>query len=301
MDGINEILALKRDLNAVFLVHNYQPPEVQDLADFCGDSLELCRHAQETDADYILFCGVDFMAECAAILNPDKKVLLPDREARCPMAGMLPAEEVRKAREEHPDAAVVLYINTLAEAKAEADLVCTSANPVEMVDALKERTVLFGPDKNLAWFAQKHTRKKIVRVPDDGYCYTHHLRLLRKDVEALKAAHPNAVVLAHPECNPDVQEIADRVLGTGGMMHAAHELRAREFIVATEKDMCYRLKKAHPHKEFYPVESAVCDQMKKHTPFKIHEALSSPEPVRVERHIAKKALRPIQRMLELSE
>ncbi len=297
----SEIVSLKKDLNAVFLVHNYQRPEIQDLADYVGDSLELCKKAQTTNADYILFCGVDFMAECAALLNPDKTVLIPDETSRCPMAAMLPPSELKQAKEEHPNAESVVYINTLAATKAEADLVCTSANSVDMINSLESDTVLFGPDQNMAWFAQKHTSKKIISVPENGYCLTHHLRIRDSQISELKSVYPDAVVFAHPECTPSVQELSDYVLGTGDMLKKAKELSTKQFIIATEKEMCYRLKKENPSKEFYAIPGAECIQMKKHTLSKMKVALENPVPITVDKKIAERACLPIQKMIELSK
>jgi len=204
------IIRLKRDRSAVILAHNYQRPEIQDVADFVGDSLELSLCAAETDAEVIVFCGVDFMAETAAILNPDKRVLIPDRNALCPMAAMLPGELVQLYRERHPSSKVVLYINTLAEAKAHADALCTSANSAEIIDRMDSDTVLFGPDSNLARYAENHSHKKIVSIPEYGFCPVHMLFNV-ESISKLKIAHPEAEVLAHPECTPGVCAVADFV------------------------------------------------------------------------------------------
>lgn len=296
-----EIQRLKKEKNAVILAHNYQIPAIQDVADFVGDSLDLARKAAATDADYILFCGVDFMAETAAILNPGKTVLIPDKAARCPMAAQLPAATVRAAKREHPGVPLVLYINTLAEAKAEADIICTSANCADVVNSLDASEVLFGPDENMVYYLSKRTSKRIIAVPEHGFCITHKHLIALADVMLKKEEHANAVVLAHPECNPDVQDVADYILSTNGMVRKARELDAREFIIATEKELCYRLRKEMPQKRFYPAsEEAVCVTMKKNTLEKACAALKNGEPVvKVDERIAKKARKAIERMLAL--
>lgn len=304
--GIDELKARTRELakrmNAVILAHNYQRPEIQDVADFCGDSLDLAMKAYRTKADYILFCGVDFMAETAAALNPGKTVLMPDVTARCPMAGMLPREAVVKAKREHPDAGVVLYINTLAEAKAEADIVCTSANAVRIVKSLPEKKILFGPDENLAYFVQKRLpEKQITPIPAHGFCVVHKSLLLKWQFDLMKSEHPGAVLLAHPECNPDVQEMADFVLSTNGMVEKVRELPDKEFIIGTEEGLAYRLRKENPGKKFYVVDTAVCVNMKKHTLEKAYKALMERKPVvTVPEEIAEKVRVVTERMLNLT-
>ncbi|MCK4433458.1 MAG: quinolinate synthase NadA, partial [Methanomicrobia archaeon] len=214
----DKILELKKTGDFVILAHNYQIPDIQDIADFRGDSLELCRISQDIDAQYIVFCGVTFMAETAAILNPEKTVLIPDNTSRCPLAAMLPAERIKEAKKKYPEAAVVVYVNTLAEAKAEADITCTSANPVKVVNSLDKNTILFGPDKNLAWYTQNHTEKKILPLPKFGHCRVHEFMITKEDVLSLKKEHPDALVLAHPECLPEVQELADYICSTSQML-----------------------------------------------------------------------------------
>ncbi|MFH1788275.1 MAG: quinolinate synthase NadA [Candidatus Altiarchaeota archaeon] len=298
-DFSKEILELKEEKNAVLLAHNYQRPEIQDLADYVGDSLDLAKKARaEADADLIVFAGVDFMAETAKILNPDKKVLLPDLGARCPMAAQLPAEKVREAKKRHPGAAVVLYINTLAEAKAEADIICTSANSVKVVESLPNDEILFGPDANLAYYVSKNTEKKIIPLPEDGFCVVHKHLISSEEVALLKEEHPSAIFLAHPECNPDLQDAADYILSTNGMVKKVRELSAREFIIGTEEGLCYRLKKENPDKTFIPLPQAVCQTMKYHTLEKIHSCLKEESnEVTVRKDVAEKALKAIERML----
>ncbi|MEW6329614.1 MAG: quinolinate synthase NadA [Candidatus Micrarchaeota archaeon] len=301
IDYAGEIRELAEEMKALILAHNYQRPEIQDVADFAGDSLDLCLRASEAgkDFDYILFCGVDFMAETANIIT-GKKVLIPDLRARCPMAGMLGAKSLREAKREHPGAGVVLYINTLAEAKAEANVICTSSNCVDVIGSLEQDEILFGPDMNLAWYAAQRSRKKIIPVPPDGHCIVHKLLIHEEDVLALKDAHPHAVVLAHPECNPAVQKLADHVLSTNGMLRKAKALPEKEFIVVTEEGLTYRMKKEMPEKNFYPIEHAVCVNMKRHTLEKAYLALKNKSPeVKVPEGIADRARGAIKRMLEI--
>jgi quinolinate synthase len=240
------------------------------------------------------------MAETAAILNPDKKILMPDNTATCPLADMLSKDDITKAKRENPGAPLVLYINTNADAKAEADIICTSANAVKVVNSLPQDTVIFGPDKNLAYFVSKRSKKKIIPVPADGYCPAHRSEITKERVISLKKEHQNAIIMSHPECNPGVQEISDYVAGTSGMVKIAGSIPDREFIVATEEGHCYRLKKEFPEKEFYPIKEAVCIDMKKHTLEKVRDALKRRAPtITVKKEIANKARLAIERMLEV--
>lgn len=295
------ILKLKAEREAIILAHNYQRPEVQALADFIGDSLELARASAKVKAKVIVFAGVDFMAETAAILNPDKKVIIPDKEARCPMAAQLPVELVREAKRKYPDAAVVLYINTLAEARAEADVTCTSANAPQIVNALNEEKIIFGPDRNLAWFVQKRSNKQIIPLPDQGYCYVHRM-FSAPDIVALKERYPDAEVLVHPECDPEVQDLATHICSTSQMLVRAKASPAKRFIIVTEIGMVERLRREFPGKEFIPAcETAVCEQMKMHTLEKIYIALRDMKHVvSVPEEIATKARAATERMLEIS-
>jgi quinolinate synthase len=270
---IENIQRLKRKRKAVILAHNYQRPEVQDIADFVGDSLELSLCAAQTDAKVILFCGVNFMAETAAILNNDKTVLIPDRNAICPMAAMLPAELVQLYREKYPSSRVVLYINTLTEAKAYCDAVCTSANSAEIVNRMDAETVLFGPDWNLAQYAKDYTDKTLVSIPKFGFCPIHIL-LNKEAILSLKKMHPDAEVLAHPECPPEVCEVADFVGSTSKIYRQALVSKSRKFIVATEVGLIHRLKKSRDDATFIPAyEEAVCAHMKLHTLEKVYLSL----------------------------
>ncbi len=299
---IEKINKLKGKKNAIILAHNYQVPEIQDIADFIGDSLELARKASGIkDKDIIVFCGVDFMAEMAAILNPDKIVLVPSPTARCPMAAQLPADRLIEYKNKYPDAGVVVYVNTLAETKAEADIVCTSANAIKVVNSLPQKTVLFGPDANLArWVAINVPEKKIIPVPQDGGCYVHE-KITLEDVEKSRRDHPFAELMVHPESPPEIQDTADFVLSTGQMIKHAGQSNSKEFIVGTERDMTYRLQKLYTEKRFYPInEERICVQMKKNTMEGIYLALKNMEnKVSVKPETVDKAKKAIERMLEI--
>ena len=293
------IKLLKKKRNAIILVHNYQLPEVQDVADFRGDSLELSRIAAKTEAKVIVFCGVHFMAETASILCPEKKVIMPDVSAGCPMANMINAEQLRKLKREHPGAVVVGYVNTSAEVKAELDVCCTSTNAVAVVNALKDREeIIFVPDKYLADYVSKKTGIKLIGW--NGFCPT-HVKILPEDIKREKKFHPQAKVMVHPECLPAVVALADAVLSTSQMCKFAKETEAKEIIVGTEVGLIYRLKKDNPTKEFYPAsEAAVCPNMKRATQEKILWALEElKEEVRVSDEIRRGAKKAIDRMLEI--
>lgn len=301
-----KIMREKRRKKALILAHNYQRPEIQEIADYIGSSLQLCWKANEAeDIRYIVFCGVDFMAESAAILNPDKTILIPDPNARCPMAAMLPAERVVEAKRRHPNAKVVLYVNTLAEAKAEANITCTSTNAAQIIGRLDAEKILFGPDSNLAWHVHRYNPdKEIISIPEHGYCYVHKL-FLGEGEEALllKKEYPNAELLAHPECNPNLQLKADFVGSTGQMFKHCHQSNSKRFIIATEVGLIDRLKREHSGKIYLPaMEDAVCQQMKHHTLEKVYAALKNGRHVvKVPTKITEKARKGIKRMLELSE
>ena len=298
-----KIKELSKEKNAILLVHNYQTPEIQEIADYIGDSLELCRKAQSVDADMIVFCGVDFMAETASILNPNKKVVHPNLAARCPMAAQLPARALIDAKTIYPNVPVVLYVNTFADAKAEADIVCTSANAVEIIGKLDADTVLFGPDWNLLYYVGKQLPgKTLIPVPAHGFCNTH--RLLGKGEKALelKRTIPEAELLVHPECEPELQDAADYVLSTGGMYRRCKESNAKVFIIGTEIGMIDRLRREIPGKEFFPADpNAECPTMKRITLQNIYEAIRDEKPVvKVPEEMRLRALRPIERMLDMS-
>jgi quinolinate synthase len=301
MENADFIEEQKKD--CIVLAHNYQVPEIQDIADFVGDSLALCQAASRVDKPYIVFCGVDFMAESAVMLNPDKTVLLPSFKARCPMAAMLPAEKIREAKREHPDAAVVLYINTWAEARAESDVTCTSANAVEIVKALDEKKILFGPDVNLAWHVSRQLpEKEIIPIPEKGHCRV-HIMFKKEHILQEKEKHPDAEILVHPECVPEVQMLADHICSTQQMVNRAKESNAKEFIIATETGLLYKLRKENPDKTFYPaLEKAVCRNMKMITPENFLKELKERKNiVTVDERIAEKARASLERMLELSK
>jgi quinolinate synthase len=297
-DLSRRILELKKARNAVILSHNYQIGEVQDIADFVGDSLELSRKAAAAAEDVIVFCGVHFMAETASILSPRKTVLLPDLHAGCPMADMISAAELVAWKKQYPGRPVVGYVNTSAEVKAECDICCTSSNAVQVVESVPGREVLFVPDKNLAAYVARRSSKTI--IPWDGYCYVHN-NILARDIREKKKAHPGAVVWAHPECRSEVIDLSDKVLSTGQMVHEARSTEANEIIVATESGILYRLKKDSPEKMFYPAHDlAFCANMKKITLKKVAFALDQMiDRVQVPAEIADRARGAIEKMVRL--
>ena len=256
-----QIEKLKKKRNAVIIVHNYQREEIQEIADISGDSLALSQAAVRTDADVIVFCGVHFMAESAAILNPGKKVLLPVLEAGCPMADMITPEKLKAKRKQYPGAAVVCYVNSSAAVKAESDIACTSSNAIEVVKSLKEKQIIFVPDKNLGRYVQTQVPDKEIMLWE-GFCPT-HIRVQEEDIIRAKTLHPKAEVIAHPECNPEVLALADHICSTAGMFTYAKKSNAKEFIIVTERGLLYKLGKENPDKRFYlPTESLVCANMK---------------------------------------
>ncbi len=302
---VEEIRRLKRDLNAVILAHNYQPEEVQEVADFVGDSLELSIQAMSTDAKVVVFAGVDFMAEQAKILNPEKIVLIPDRQARCHMANMLTVDQIRKFRERHPKVPLVLYVNSLAECKAYADYVCTSANVADVVKAVDSDVVALGPDANLAAYAEWRTGKRVLPLPECGHCYVH--KLFRPDavmelVSELRSRGESVLFIAHPECDMDVLKIADYVGSTSQMLRYAKTVPSGVTVVyATEVDMGVRLRKERPDVKFVPANPwAYCIYMKQHTLEKIVRALREKKyVVELDSAIVKKARDAIIRTFEL--
>lgn len=293
---VQEVNRLKKEKRAVILAHNYQPGEIQDLADFVGDSLELSRKAAEVEADLIVFCGVHFMAETAKILAPGKKVLLPDLKARCPMADMVRGADLRWMKEQHPGKKVIAYVNTTAEVKAETDICCTSANAVRVVSSLPDPEIIFVPDRNLAHYVSQKTGKKLHIW--DGYCPIHE-GIRPKHIQDMKKQHPGAEVWAHPECRPDVLALVDRILSTGQMIREAPKSQAREIIVATEVGILHRLRKENPDKKFYPArEEAVCKNMKRMNLKKVYKALLLEKPeVVVEASLADRAREAINQMV----
>ncbi len=297
----DNILKLKAEKSALILAHNYQRPEIQDIADYVGDSIELSRRAmEEKDARIIVFSAVDFMAESAAILNPKKKVLLPVLGARCPMAQMLTVEEIKRSKSQHPRTPVVLYVNTLAAAKAECDICCTSANAVEVVSSVDADTVLLGPDRNLAEYVQRKTGKTVIPIPEWGFCPT-HLLFQPEDVQVLKAQHPETAVMVHPECTFEMKKVGDFVGSTSQMCRYAKESKATTFIVGTEEGVLHRLRKDNPAKKFFlAYDGAVCPNMKLNTLERIYASLKEEKNVvTVPEPIAKHARKALQRMFEL--
>jgi len=318
----DQILRLKEEKRALILSHNYQRDEVQEIADFVGDSLELSRIASTRDCDMIVFCGVHFMAESASILSPEKTVLLPEQDAGCPMADMIKVDEPRQVRKKfpgfdnppsyvyppeftlrdikkrYPGVPVVAYVNTTAEVKAESDICCTSANVVRVIESLPGDTVICVPDKNLSMWAAKNTKKKVIAW--DGYCNVHE-RVTVKDVERARREHPRAVLMAHPECRLEVLERADHVTSTSGMLRFATASPESEFVVGTEIGLMYRLRKENPHKLFYPLRNdMVCPNMKKTTLQSVLRAFrENISVVRVPEHIRIPAKGSLDRMLDV--
>jgi quinolinate synthase len=260
MDYVGKIKELKEEKNAVILVHNYQRGETQDIGDYIGDSLGLSQQAKDTDAEIIIFCGVRFMAETAKILSPEKKVLLPREEAGCPMANMVTPEDVLEMRKKYPKAKVVSYVNTNADVKALSDVCCTSANAVKVVEKIDADEIIFVPDRNLGSYVKRFTDKKIILW--DGYCYVHE-SITKEEVLQSKNKYPQALLLVHPECSPEVIDIADEVLSTSGMLKFAKESGAGSFLIGTEEGILYGLKKQNPEKNFYTVGTPkICSDMK---------------------------------------
>ncbi len=296
---IDQINKIRKEKDVVILVHNYQIGEVQDIADHRGDSLELSRIAAKSDKKIILFCGVYFMAETASILCPDKKVLIPDPKAGCPMASMITAGDVRELRARHPGAVVVGYVNTSADVKAEIDICCTSTNAVAIVSKIDPRKeIIFIPDKYLADYASRKTGRRLISW--DGYCPT-HVKIMPEDIIKQLRQHPKAKIMVHPECRPEVIEMADFALSTGKMCAYARDSKDKEFIVGTEIGIIYRLSKDNPGKKFYPAsEHGICPNMKRTNLEKILWSLEEERyEVRVSDDIRRRARAAINKMLEL--
>jgi quinolinate synthase len=294
---VERIRALKREKNALLLVHNYQRPEVQEIADHLGDSLALSRIAAKAKERIIVFCGVRFMAESAKILAPGKKVLLPREDAGCPMADMVTAEALRKAKREHPNATVVAYVNTNAEVKAEADVCCTSANALKVVKNLEADEILFVPDRNLARFVGRFVDKKV--IPWDGYCYVHR-RFEVDAVQRAKGARETALLMVHPECDPEVIDLAERVESTDGMVRLAKKTDGRPILIGTEEGLIQRVRRENPGKEILSAGPAmICHNMKKTTLQDVHDSLRFERyEVEVPEEIRKRAKSALDRMLQ---
>lgn len=296
---VERIHELKHQRDAVILAHNYQPGDIQDIADFTGDSLGLSIRASETNARVIVFCGVLFMAETAAILSPEKTVLLPDKHAGCPLADMITAKQLRKLKRQHPDALVVCYVNSSAEVKAESDYCCTSANAVELVNSLPpDKRIIFVPDQHLGRFVVDKTGRDLILWP--GYCAT-HVVITEQDIRNTKAEYRDAIVMAHPECTEPVKELSDQILSTGQMLKFARQSPAKQFIIATEIGIIHALKRQNPNAEFIPAsERATCPNMKRIT---VEKVLWSLEDMRckitVAEEVTAKAKKSLDRMVEI--
>jgi len=298
MDLIAEIKKLKQQKNAVILAHNYQRPEIYDVADFIGDSLDLCKQAAKTDADIIVFCGVNFMAESAVILNPKKKVIIPIADAGCAMADMITAKDLIEFKKQHPDAAVVTYVNSSADIKAISDVCCTSSNAVKIVQAMPQKKIIFVPDKNLAaYVASKVPEKEIIAW--QGYCPIHHL-IGKKQILEVKEENPEAKIIAHPESKEEVLKEADYISSTSGMINCARKDKAKEFFVLTECGMTERLNQELPTKKFKGLCN-LCFDMKKNTLESICESLKTESPVvEVNPKIAKAARKAFDKMFSIT-
>ena len=298
--SLPEQIAKRREkLNAVILAHNYQRPEVQDIADYTGDSLELSRKAAGTDAEVIVFCGVHFMAETAKILSPQKTVLLPDEAAGCPMADMITADQLEQEKAKYPGVQVVCYVNSSAAVKAGSDICCTSANAVQVVQAMdRERPILFVPDQYLGHYAMRKTGREMHLWP--GYCPT-HMKIGVDDVNRQRARYPEAKVLVHPECRPDVIDAADEALSTGGIIRYAQSYQGSTLIVGTETGILHRLRKENPAVEYVPVtKRGVCPNMKCITLEKVLWSMEEMEPsIEIPEEVRQRALAAVERMLEL--
>jgi quinolinate synthase len=297
--ALEKIQKLKRQRKAVILAHNYQPGEIQDLADFTGDSLGLSIQAAKTNAEVIVFCGVLFMAETAAILSPQKTVLLPDKTAGCPMADMITADQLRDLKAKSPDALVVCYVNSSAEVKAQSDYCCTSSNAVEVVNSLpQEKQIIFVPDRHLGRFVLERTGRDLVLWP--GYCTT-HVVITQEDIKRKKAKYPDAIVMAHPECTEPTKKISDQLLSTGQMLRFAEKNPAKQFIIATENGIIHTLKKQNPDAEFIAAsDRAICPNMKKVTLDKIIGSLEDMKyKITIPEKISIKAKKALDRMVEV--
>jgi quinolinate synthase len=294
------ILKLKADRKAIILAHNYQPPAIQDIADITGDSLELSRQAASTDARVIVFCGVHFMAETAAILNPGKIVILPRPDAGCPMADMITPEDIRAVKKKHPGVPIVTYVNSTAAVKAESTICCTSANSLKVVESFKDAaTVYMTPDQNLAKYTARHTKKESLYW--NGYCPIHH-KLTVEDIRASRKEHPDALLLAHPECRPEVLDLADVIQSTSGMIRYVRESSHESFLIATELGILHPMQKENPGKRLYPAsKSMICPNMKKTTLRDLYHSLETLEPrITVPESIRLRALGAVEGMLAVS-
>ncbi|MEF8848578.1 MAG: quinolinate synthase NadA [Candidatus Thermoplasmatota archaeon] len=295
---VEKINKLKQKKDVLLLAHNYQISDIQDVADIVGDSLELAKKATETENKNIIFCGVDFMAESAKILNPDKNIILPDVEAKCPMAGMVDVKRLNKMKKQHHEAKVVSYINTTADIKAISDICCTSSNGEKVVKKVDAKKVIFVPDRNLGRYIQRFVKDKEM-ILWDGFCYTHD-QITRKQILKKKEENPDAEILVHPECRPKIIDIADYAYSTNGMVNHVKSSEKKSFIIGTEKDLCYRLRKENPDKKIISIDTAVCKDMKKITLDKVINSLQKLEPkISLSKKIMIDAKKPLKRMMEI--
>ncbi len=299
VDKQKKILKLKNELNAIILAHNYQLPEIQDIADFLGDSLELSRKIENLKSDYIFFCGVQFMAETAKILSPNKHIYLPNLGAGCEMADMVDIKSLKEFKQKHPDTSVLCYVNTTAETKTECDICCTSANAVSITNKIENNRIIFVPDKNLAAYVRTKTEKEIIAYP--GFCYVHNF-ITKNDIKNARKLYPDAVIIVHPESTLEASLAADYVLSTGGMVRFVKETDIKSIIIGTEEGIVYRLQRENPDKHIIPLKSGlICKGMKAIT---IDDLLKSMTHLQYEitlpDDIIQRAYTPIKRMLELS-
>ncbi len=294
----DEVKALKEKEDIILLAHNYQLGAIQDAADYKGDSFGLAKKVSELDVEYVVFCGVDFMAESAVVLNPDKTIIHPEPKAQCPMAAMVDINELREFKKKNPDTAVVSYVNTNIETKVESDICCTSSNAVKVVESLEEDKVLFLPDRNLGNYVTRFVKDKEITVWE-GYCGTHD-NITVKDIMDLKKLYPDAEVVVHPECRPEVVDIADHVGSTAFILKRAKESSAKRLIVGTEIEMGHRMKQEAPDKEYYFPGNPLCQNMKKITPEKVLHSMRELEPVvKIDEDLIEKARIPLERMMEI--
>lgn len=296
---VENIAKLKKERNAVIVAHNYQIDDVQEIADIVGDSFALSRYCATSPHEVIVFCGVHFMAESAKLLSPEKTVLLPEIDAGCPMAEMVTAEALREAKKKHPDAAVVCYINSTAEVKAECDICCTSSNAVKVIRSIKQEEIIFVPDCNLGNYVSKMVPEKRI-IFWEGFCATHH-RVKPEDVKKIRELHPDAILLIHPECKPEVVALADFVGSTKQIIDYAASSDASKFIIGTEMGVMYKLKKDSPNKQFYLLAPGlVCPNMKKTSLNSVYEALRDMKyNIVLDEQVMEKARKPLDRMLQV--
>jgi quinolinate synthase len=297
---IEEIIKLKKERDAIILAHNYQVPDVQDIADVVGDSLALSKHAANTDHKVIVFCGVHFMAESAKILSPEKTILLPARDAGCPMAEMVTAERLREMKAKYPEAAVVVYVNSSAEVKAEADICCTSSNAVKVVESIKNKQIIFAPDENLGSYIAKRVKDKEI-ILWKGFCITHK-RVKAGEVKKIKELYPDAKILVHPECEPEIQAMADFLGSTSEIIKYAKEIPQKDIIIGTEEGVLHILKKENPDKNFYLLSPGlICQNMKKTRLQDVYHALLNMQyEINLDEEIRLKALKSLNEMLKIS-